>query len=396
MVSAAIWILGALFAQERTPEQLIQLLRSDRIQDRDIAVQGLRALGEKAIPLLLPVEKDADVEVARRAAEIIKDIKDPLWRESAEETFRRMDERIRSAKTISVRLKQGYEQSGRPADLQSLPFTTFKLKSDGRFWIGYPDSPKKNRRIIAVSDGKTSWPPAPTVLQDPKEATKYLILGFTKVGTGFSLMMPMAAQRGTEPDETASLAEFSLAGQDSVGRIIAYRINLNVTGVTSEKVESKLWLDQKSRLPKRREVSFGTGVNLQKFIEIYEGWELDSTIPDDTFTLPLREPPKEEFFRNLDIVEPAQRNMMHGPQDVVLVDGVIQSGTLIYDGNGNASERCAEFVADMKQCGWMSLPEKTVVADGRAIMQKDHRTCTVTFSASRGGYKATIRVEESK
>jgi len=395
MVTATTWVLVALFAQEQTPEQLIQLLRSDRIEDRDTAAKGLRALGEKVVPLLLNVEKDGDAEVARRATELIKDIKDPLWREGAEETFRSMEEQIRKARSISVRLKQGYEQSNRPADLRSLPYTTIKLKGEGRMWVGYPDSPKKNRRVLSVSDGKASWPPSPPGLPDSKETTKCMILGFTRLGTGIAMMLTMPAQ-GREPDDKASLSEFSLAGQDSVGRIISYRITFNVSGITSEKVEVKLWCDPRSRMPKKRIVSIGGGDTLQKFIEIYEDWNLDSGIPDETFALPTHEPPKDEFYRNQDVVEPNQVFGMHGPQGVECVEGIIQKGTLSYDGRGHYSGRCSEFVNEMKECGWTSVPDKTKVADGHAVLRKDDRMCIAEFSGSASDYRATIRVEGSK
>lgn len=394
MVIAAIWVLLALLAQERTPEQLIHLLRSERIQDRETAVKGLRNLGERVVPLLLTLEKDGDVEVARRATDIIKDIQDPLWRETAAESFQRMEEKIRGAKTLSVRLKQDYQQGNRPADLQSQPFTTIKLKGESNFWAGYPESPKKNRRVLFVSNGTASWPLSARVFPGGKEVKRYAILGFTKLGTSMAMMIPLA-NRGGEPEEAASLSDFSLAGHDSTGRIISYRITFNVSGIAPGKVEAKLWCDPKTRLPKKRILTLGEGPNDQQLIEIYESWEIDSTIPDETFMLPDKEPQREEFYRNLDVVEPHQVSVMHGSEGVECVDGFIQRGSLTYDGRGASSERYGEFISDMAECGWTGVPDKTNVADGHAVMRKGNRTCTAKFSGNTHEYTATIKVDVS-
>ena len=67
-------ILAAAFLlQEKTAEQLIEKLRSEKSEERSEASQELRKRGESVLPVLEKATTDKDAEVSRLAKETFED-----------------------------------------------------------------------------------------------------------------------------------------------------------------------------------------------------------------------------------------------------------------------------------------------------------------------------------
>jgi hypothetical protein len=78
--------------------------------------------------------------------------------------------------------------------------------------------------------------------------------------------------------------------------------------------------------------------------------------------------------------------------------GVLQSGTLEYEGSGDLQQSYRDYLDQMKSAGWVSrqdeiTPEKAV---GQLVSRKDNRTCSIEFVKVSGVIRATIKVMPSK
>ena len=70
----ALLVLATVLLQEPTPEQLIERLRSDSFEERNVAARALKELGNDAIPNLNAALKDKDQEVVYRVRQLLQSI----------------------------------------------------------------------------------------------------------------------------------------------------------------------------------------------------------------------------------------------------------------------------------------------------------------------------------
>jgi hypothetical protein len=284
----ALLAAALLLAQDKNTEQLIEKLRSDKIEVRNDAARELRNLGEAVVPRLEKAAQDVDSELAGFAKQIIRDIKDPLYAETAEETFNKMDEQLRSAKTLKVKFRFDFTRGDKKPDFESKPAPTLMMKGADRICVEPPPATDKEKADLegAVADGKTvngqkAYPPK--VFRDD------IMTGLTRTGVSLALYFGGSARMDGDKvvdarvEDGMELSKATLKGQDTLGRIITYTVTFN----DREVVDVTLWCDLKTRLPRKRIASTrGAGQNLQHFCEFYEDWVLNADIPDEKFKLP--------------------------------------------------------------------------------------------------------------
>src|SRR4029453_7364215 len=83
-----LFLLAAiLLQQDRSPEQLIEDLRSPKIDVRAQARIQLKKLGKAAIPALEDAARDSDAELSESSKLILKEIKEDLAAESSREAL---------------------------------------------------------------------------------------------------------------------------------------------------------------------------------------------------------------------------------------------------------------------------------------------------------------------
>ena len=68
---------NAALAKSEEIKRLIDQLGSERFKDRELATQGLSKLGDDALPRLEEAAKSADLEVRRRARQLIERLEAP-------------------------------------------------------------------------------------------------------------------------------------------------------------------------------------------------------------------------------------------------------------------------------------------------------------------------------
>lgn len=278
-------LAAVLFLQDKTVEQLIENLRSDKIEVRNNAAVELTKRGEPVVPMLEKAAQDKNQEVARFAKEILKDIRDPLRNETAEETFNRMTEKLTGSKTLSVTLKVDFTRADKQPNFEAGRGFSLMMKGADKVRLT-PIQKEKGGEEVLVSDGETvqgqkAWPPK--VFRDD------VLIGLTRVGVNLSLYIggsirmrqDLVVERRVE--DRMIIKGIQLKGQDALGRIIGYEVTFG----DREIVDVQVWCDLKTRLPRKRIASTrGEGQNLQHFSELYEDWILDAEIPDQKFKLP--------------------------------------------------------------------------------------------------------------
>lgn len=83
-------------------------------------------------------------------------------------------------------------------------------------------------------------------------------------------------------------------------------------------------------------------------------------------------------------------------KEIQMGGGLMQSGTLEYSGSGDVKDVFDDYVAAMKDVGWM-IAGVDVQGD-RAIgtLRKDNRTCNLEFVKASDKIRASIRVGPTK
>ncbi|HYE97915.1 MAG TPA: hypothetical protein VEJ18_03345 [Planctomycetota bacterium] len=273
----ALLFLLAVLPQDA--ERLVERFRSDRVEDRTAAERDLRALGQAAIPALERAAKDADPEVARRAQDLLAGIRDPFRGESAEESLRRIEETLRNARTIQLKMTSEFAR-GEETLKREGPRSSATLCLQGRK-IAMRGTPA----LEIVSDGQTVHG-APRYPAD--DFASDILTGLRATGVMLALYSgsvdrAMSPEKDGAPipgrvEDRGKVTDVAPAGQDVLGRIITYRFG------PEGSMTVKLWIDPKTRLPRKRVSSSpGEGPDRQHFIEVYEDWILDADLPEGTF-----------------------------------------------------------------------------------------------------------------
>ncbi|MFN3484064.1 MAG: hypothetical protein ACK44W_01050 [Planctomycetota bacterium] len=76
--------------------------------------------------------------------------------------------------------------------------------------------------------------------------------------------------------------------------------------------------------------------------------------------------------------------------------GLLQGGTLEYAGPGDLKAVYRQYVAAMRDLGWVSASDEIDENKAVGTLRKDNRTCALHFAASQGQVRATIKVQQTR
>lgn len=95
-----------------------------------------------------------------------------------------------------------------------------------------------------------------------------------------------------------------------------------------------------------------------------------------------------------DVIEPPDFKLIKS--DVKTSGGMIQSGTLEYEGQGDLVTLYREYIASMRSMGWARSSGQVNGAKAVAQLRKDTRTCDLNFIDSQGTIRASITISPMK
>lgn len=324
---------------------------------------------------------------------------------SAEETYKRIEETFRKAKTVTLTwtwevkpwASKVWEGSG-----------TLLLKNGGKANLSLKfENPAGEHKLHLVSDGSTLKytyePPDRNHLKIVHEATpKDLMddLGIVRFGpfegTQYAGVMDIYP-RGGELDRfvrgSLKLTAFTPGDEEKGAKILTYKISC----YRVEQVEVKLWYDALSHKPLKRQIRnefwpVGGG-NGKTRTESIEQFTLDADIPDEKFALPA-EKPDPAVYRATDIGEP-KGLALKSARDIRLV-GWLEHGTLEYEGTGPLVDVLEDYRLGLKERGWAVVSERIGAATGALTLKKFRRVLTIEFSRDGDALRATLKVEQGK
>lgn len=199
-----------------------------------------------------------------------------LQQETAEEAFKRLEESVLKAKSLSIKCRMDLAMGSQTATATGVLLLkgTNKMKITAVGAFGDP---------WAVSDGKKLTVDARQALSDGAEfaSPKNLNADMATVmlRTGF-VDLPLRPRRiqiyGYDPKERLKVSDFQFGGKDGDLQTLTY-----VLQEGNGKAEIKLWYDPKSLALKKRSSSVPD--KKASVTETYEEFTLNGDIPDEKF-----------------------------------------------------------------------------------------------------------------
>lgn len=283
-------LTAAILFQDKSPEELIQSLRSDKVEDRDIATKKLKELGETARPFLVKAATDKDTEVSNRAESLLS----LLDEARARATLQKIQEVFETAKVLRVRLSST-ENLPRTATTGSKPRfeaeATFVLGQGNRAWVETTVWRGENSTFkqSIVSDGarlKAKWSGP---LGEGEKAgdcfpalNKYLAASLLYRISNDPLEFMRVTLFIVPPKETAKHYQVSdvKVGQDGRSRYLTYTVHCERETPPSANV--KLWFNPDTYKPLKRHITIDSKREVSA-AEIFEEVTLDPEIPEELF-----------------------------------------------------------------------------------------------------------------
>lgn len=294
-------LAALLLVQDKSAEQIIEQLRSDKVEVRDSASRELRKLGEEARLQLQKVAEAADQELAGRARILL----DALDSDAAERVFRKIENTVLRAKSARVTFTGVGKLS---PDITLEEKGTLLLKEGGKVHLAATTIVGKDKfELLVASDGQTTtalvlwWP---VDAQDGEghlrgdhgyshpfpELTMEMAQGLIRLSQAYtsSQLRTRICTDGkltVRLDAGKSLERFKLGPNDGSKRTLSYEIK---DGASPNAVlEIKLWYDPATYTLARRVHTLKTGTLAETVLdETYEVYTLNADLPDQKFKLP--------------------------------------------------------------------------------------------------------------
>ena len=216
-----------------------------------------------------------------------------LQEKSAEDIFRKIEETLTGAKTLSVKFKVSGSSQAEGAGEKMVVEGTFLLKGEKQIYLSFAPPDKAEERILVVSDGDvlqshSKVPGSPVSF--PAQPRQRHLLEYSFVRGGAAGLMSMGAifcglvhnARKMEPDPKKLVAVTDLQlGPKEGGASLTFTSKMDHFGPT---LQITLWYDPATHQPLKSTVVFvGKGRSLT---EVYEDLVLNAAIPDEKFKLP--------------------------------------------------------------------------------------------------------------
>ncbi len=216
-----------------------------------------------------------------------------LQDKTAEETFRKIEDAITKAKTVSVNYKSEVDRFyGRP---ESFKYEgTLLLKEGNKVYIAIKGQDERGTSSsMMVSDG-TTLEMNPELREQPGDAPKNLreafLVALARGGVcqakELSNFLILYRQDGS-PDyrELFSLSNFK-AGEDDEGRkTLTYRLTVKVYKKQQD-YDVKLWYDPKTYRPVKRELNYRDESRRLTIVDSFSEFVLNADIADEKFKVP--------------------------------------------------------------------------------------------------------------
>ena len=206
----------------------------------------------------------------------------------AEETFKKIEDSILEAKTISVTIRRG------DTDAFGEEVTTLLLKKGNKFRLETKRSVKgKLCETVVISDGRRAYTQGkPELDAAPQEDNRHQVslsrLGYTPM-TLWSYSRSQGCVVMREPTDwrqELDLSNVRLGGTDIRGMTLLYNVRARrgPKGEPLADYEITTWYDPATFRPLRRKVE---GIDKRfSLTEVYENLTLNADIPDEKFKLP--------------------------------------------------------------------------------------------------------------
>jgi hypothetical protein len=221
--------------------------------------------------------------------------RDLLQENSAEETFKKIEETIEKAKTVSVKLRMDLVITRKNTEeaLAASGTLLLKEKSKASLVLAFSTIEGVKQYGVYCEGAKVR-----TVVGKLEQALENasgtlnnnLSFGLTRTGVVYAdfLFHPanLCDRIETRPRNLRrdmELCEFKKGEDDKDEQTILYMIRDEDEAVT---YETRLWFDPKTNLPRKQALSFKLDHDQVRITETYEQLTLDADIPDEKFKLP--------------------------------------------------------------------------------------------------------------
>jgi len=302
LLAAALFLL-----QNENPERLIEMLRSDSIEEREKAAQELKKMGKQAIQQVERAAQDKNTDVAVRAQEILVFLRTQI---SLEE-FHKVERMFLKDSAVKVRFK-GSCASSRDDVLETFQVSgLFIIKSNNRAYIRSTIAWNgQTQEVFIISDGQKTFiskrgegeiDESPTDSRLSEDLRKELL----QVGPTYLSICILAStwpEKGwcfTAPSDIARLSEIKPGMNDGDTKSLTYSTN---SKKNASRLTGTLWYEPATCTPVKRELvdDVKAGAHALQLSESFEAFSSDPDIPDATFTCPeLGDKAAEAIFREI-------------------------------------------------------------------------------------------------
>ena len=211
-----------------------------------------------------------------------------LQDKTAEESFKKIEETIDKAKTVSVKFKVDghYKQGERETKVQMSG--TIALKEGNKAHIAY------KRRIGEqetdadfVSDGKKSKTKGGGTEDAPGNITSNFKVAVSQIGVFFSSRAASVEEHnGVRKEvmwkERFLVSEIKVGPDDKDAKTLTYKLKVG----SGEALDVQIWYEPRTWRILKRTLSGNSGGKEVAFTEVYEECLLEVDIPDEKFKLP--------------------------------------------------------------------------------------------------------------
>jgi outer membrane lipoprotein-sorting protein len=263
----------------RRVRELIDRLRSDRIEERNSAAQDLQKIGKDAIPALEAAIQDSkDPEVALRLKAVLHSLAVP----SASEALNRIERTLSGADAVRIAFHQETRTLGRDLDLrQNCAGTLLFAKGDkARLDL----TPEKGPAFLMLSDGESLQRQSRPSIQSPKGLTGRLVSSVARVGICFygplSPWKMVNFPDEATPEPTLTVSDLALDGVGAETATLTYTLK---THDHHPGLKVRLAFDPRTFKPQKRTMTLPHPEATITLVEVYDQVVLNPDLPGGTF-----------------------------------------------------------------------------------------------------------------